>query len=81
MRTEVKVVYEEDIKKNGYPIFYFYPQDFLKDVPEKQTKLYNTILERTGDERLAASVEKWARNASVNEKIKNKYFTATVDRW
>lgn len=81
MCTEIMVSFVEDEKKNGYPILHFYPVCFLKNKPISETKLYETVLNRTGSKRIATSLTNWAVNAAVGEKKKNKYLVASVERW
>ena len=80
-RTEICLEFTNDIRKDGSQVFNYYPLDIILQKPLHGSRLYKSILERTGDEQLACSVENWAVSASVGDKYMNDALTATVERW
>ena len=77
-RDEVMITFNEDEKNLGYSITHFFPVEILKTKPATTSKLYERIVERTGDKKLAAYVESWAKVAAVGETFKNEHIEACV---
>ena len=78
-REEVRIEFKEDIKKKGFPVFYYFPVEILKTKAVGQSKLYETVLERTGLKSIALYMEAWGKVAEVGQVYENAHLKATME--
>ena len=78
-RPEVCVTFNKDSKEKGYPIFYFFPIEFITDRQPKDTALYQRIFDVTGSKRSAIAAVRWAINAKHGETKRAKTFEMSID--
>jgi len=87
MRTEITIKFKNELrraKKNPSVIFaptYFYPRDLLLEQPVRESRMHSTVLEKTGDKKLADFIESWARFAAIGQKYEDGTLTAEVCCW
>ena len=78
-RPEVCVTFTKDIEEKGYPVYHFFPLEFIEGKQPCETRLYQVVMNVTHRSASAIAAVKWALKAKKGDERKTKALHMTMD--